>query len=168
MSNTHPQQTDFTIRPAAPDDVPAILSLIRELAEYEKLSHEVVGTEADLTDSLFGNTPCAEALMGEHDGKPISYAIFFTTMSTFLCKPGIWLEDIYVQPEYRGHGYGKAMFLAVAEIAKQRHSGRLEWSALDWNKPAIDFYESMGAVAMDEWTIFRMTEDVLAQLPTND
>jgi len=154
----------FSIRPAIQDDVPLILALIRELAEYEKLTHEVSATEDDLRKWLFGKHPAAEVLIGESDGQPAAFALFFHNFSTFLGKPGIYLEDLYVRPEFRGQGLGKAMLARLARLAKERGCGRLEWWVLDWNEPAIRFYESLGAVPMDEWTVYRVTGAALEEL----
>jgi len=149
------------IRPATISDVPAIANFIRKLAEYEKLSHAVNVTDDLLRQHLFGANPAAEVLMAELDGREIGYALFFQTYSTFVGRPGIWLEDLFVLPQYRGKGAGKALLTAVARIAAQRNCGRLEWSVLDWNSPAIEFYKSVGAFPLDDWTIFRMTGEKL-------
>ena len=152
--------------------MPLILDLIRELAEYEKLSHEVVVTEDGLRRSLFGERPAAEVLIGEFEGRPASFALFFHNFSTFLGKPGIYLEDLYVRPRFRGRGMGKAMLVRLAKLARERGCGRLEWSVLDWNEPSISFYESLGAVAMTDWTVYRVTGEALNSLasmgPKND
>jgi len=152
------------IREASESDVLLILEFIRKIAEYERLSHAVVASEETLRKSLFGDRPAAEVLLAHWDGKPAGYAVFFHNFSTFLGRAGIYLEDIFVEPELRGKGIGKALLARVAKIAKDRECGRLEWSVLDWNKPSIDFYLSLGAKPMDEWTIFRMTEDAIAKL----
>lgn len=148
---------EFSIRNATGEDVPLILSFIYELAEYEKLSHEVSATEEILRNSLFGERPVAEVLIGESDGRPAAFALFFHNFSTFLGRPGIYLEDLYVRPEFRGQGIGKAMFSRLARRAKERGCGRLEWSVLDWNEDAIRFYKKLGAVPMDEWTTLQVT-----------
>ena len=153
-----------TIRPAVIDDTGTLLDLIRGLAEYERLSHLVTATEASLRDALFGTQPGAEALLAFEGEAEIGFAVFFHNFSTFLGKRGLWLEDIFVRPEHRRKGYGEALFLHVARIAHDRGCGRFEWSALDWNEPAIRFYQSMGAVALDDWTIFRVTGDALERL----
>ena len=153
-----------TIRPAVIDDTGTLLDLIRGLAEYERLSHLVTATEASLRDALFGSQPGAEALLAFESESPVGFAVFFHNFSTFLGKRGLWLEDIFVRPEHRRKGYGEALFLHVARIAHDRGCGRFEWSALDWNEPAIRFYQSMGAVALDDWTIFRVTGDALERL----
>ena len=145
------------IKAATEDDVPLILSFIRELAEYERLSYEVVATEDLLRESLFGERRGTEVLIGYHGGAPAGFALFFHNFSTFVGRPGIYLEDLYVKPELRGLGVGRALLIHVARLAKERNCGRLEWSVLDWNEPAIRFYESMGAVSMDESTVYRVT-----------
>jgi GNAT superfamily N-acetyltransferase len=152
------------ITPATPADVPTILAFIRELAEYEKLLDRVTATEDLLHHSLFGPRPYAEVLMARVDGRPAGYALFFHNYSTFLARPGIYLEDVYVQPALRGRGVGKALLREVARAAVERDCGRLEWSVLDWNKPSIDFYLSLGATPMDEWTTYRMDEGAIADL----
>ena len=154
----------FTIRDATVDDCAILLDLIRGLAEYERLTHLMSATESTLKDALFGSRPGAEALLAfEHDD-PVGFAVFFHNFSTFLGRRGLWLEDIFVKPEHRRKGYGRALFLHVARIAHERDCGRYEWSALDWNEPAIRFYKSMGAVALDDWTIFRVTGEALRRL----
>ena len=153
----------ITVRPAAPADVPAILGFIRELAEYEKLSHAVVATEGALRRHLFGEggRPAAECLIGEIGSAPQGFALYFTSFSTFLARPGIYLEDLYVRPAARGRGLGKALFTRLAALAVERGCGRLEWSVLDWNEPAIGFYRRMGAEPMSEWTVFRLSGEAL-------
>ncbi len=161
----------FEVRSATEDDLPLILDLIRELAEYEKLSHEVSATEEGLRESLFTERPAAEILIGESGGTPTAFALFFHNFSTFLGKPGVYLEDLYVRPEFRGLGMGKVMLAHLARLAKERGCGRLEWWVLDWNRPAIEFYESFGAEAMNEWTVYRVSgealNDLAAILPGN-
>ena len=152
------------VRKATEDDVPLILSLIRELAEYEKLSHEVVATEAGLRKSLFGERPYAEVLVAEHEGAPAGFALFFHNFSTFLGRPGIYLEDLYVKPEFRGAGIGKELLIHLARLAKRRDCGRLEWWVLDWNEPSIGFYKKLGAVPMDDWTVYRVSGPALEDL----
>lgn len=152
------------VAPATPHDVPAILSMIRELAEYEKLLDRMKATEESLRRDLFGPRPYAEVLMGRLEGRIVGYALFFHSYSTFLARPGIYLEDVYVQPAARGRGVGKALLSAVARIARERNCGRLEWSVLDWNKPSIDFYLSLGAVPLDDWTMYRLDERAIANL----
>jgi GNAT superfamily N-acetyltransferase len=155
---------DFTIRPAATGDVGEILRLIRALAEYEKLAGEAVGTEARMRESLFGARPAAEALLAERGGRAVGFALFFTTFSTFLCKPGLYLEDLFVEPEHRGAGIGKALLRRLAALAVERRCGRFEWRVLDWNVPSIRFYESLGAKLMPEWELVRMTEPDFTRL----
>jgi GNAT superfamily N-acetyltransferase len=156
--------SEFSIRPAGPDDVPLILSFIREIAAYEKLTHEVVATEEILRESLFGARPAAEVLIGYGGDQPAAYAVFFHNFSTFLGRSGLYLEDLYVKPDWRGRGLGKAMLLRLARLAKQRQCGRFEWTVLDWNEPAIGFYKKLGASLLDEWKICRLTGDALDQL----
>ncbi len=153
-----------TIRFARPDDVPTIFGLIEGLAEYERLSHEVTATEEALRDHLFGERRYCEVLMAEADGRAVGFALFFHNYSTFLTKPGIYLEDLFVLPEERGRGYGKALLSCLARVAVERGCGRLEWSVLDWNEPSIEFYRALGAVPMDEWTVYRVTGDALDAL----
>ncbi len=153
----------FELRFASEKDVPLILQLIRELAEYEGLLHEVVATGEILTEWLFVKKK-AEVLIGEYGGQPVGYALFFHNFSTFLGRAGIYLEDLYVRPEYRGRGYGKAFFRKLAQITVERGCGLLEWWCLDWNQPSIDFYLSLGAEPMEDWTVYRLTGDTLAEL----
>jgi GNAT superfamily N-acetyltransferase len=152
------------IRPAERADVPLILGLIRELAEYERLSDSVTGTEERLERHLFGARPAAEAVVAELDGEPVGFALFFTTFSTFLCRPGLWLEDIYVRPEHRRAGVGRALLEHLAGVAVERDCGRMEWSALDWNEPALDFYAGLGARPVEGWTVHRLEGDALRSL----
>ncbi|GLU32355.1 GNAT family N-acetyltransferase [Trinickia caryophylli] len=152
------------IRAAEPRDVPAMLGLMLELAEYEKLTHLFVATEDSLRDALFGTRPAAEALVAERDGSIVGYALFFHNFSTFLSRRGLYLEDIYVQPAIRGGGLGTALLRRVAEIALERQCGRFEWSVLDWNQPAIDFYTKLGATVMPDWRIVRVTDEALRRL----
>lgn len=156
--------SELTIRAANANDVPQILAFIKALAVYEKLEHMVVADEATLAKTLFGDRPAAEVRIAEWQGKPAGFALFFHNYSTFLGKPGIYLEDLFVLPEFRGKGIGKALLIHLARLAVERECGRLEWSVLDWNTPAIDFYKSLGAVAMDEWTIYRVTGEALPAL----
>ena len=149
------------IRIATEDDVPLILSFIKELAEYENLSHEVFATEDLLREYLFGERRGAEVVIGHHGEDPAGFALFFHNFSTFLGRPGIYLEDLYVTLELRGKGVGRALLTYLAKLAKERNCGRLEWSVLDWNEPAIKLYESIGAIPMDEWTVYRLTGDAL-------
>jgi GNAT superfamily N-acetyltransferase len=152
------------IRSATPADVPAIARLIRALAEYEKLSHQVVLREEDLHRHLFGPRPYAEVVLAEEGGQVVGLALFFHNYSTFLSKPGLYLEDLFVLPEYRGRGHGKALLSYLAKLAVERDCGRFEWSVLDWNAPAIEFYKSFGAEPMHDWTVFRVTGDALRRL----
>ena len=151
------------IRPAQPDDCPLILGLIRELAEYEKLAHEVEATETRLRTTLFADPPAAHCIIAFLDGQPAGFAIYFFNYSTFLARPGLYLEDLFVKPSHRGDGIGKALLLRLAKVANARGCGRMEWSVLDWNEPAIGFYKKLGAVPMSEWTVFRLTGPALAQ-----
>jgi len=161
--NTHENEA-FVIRSATAGDAALLLAFISELAAYEKLSHEVVATEETLRHSLFGPRPVAEALIGECGGRPAAFAIFFHNFSTFLGRPGLYLEDLFVKPAFRGRGFGKAMLARLARLAKERGCGRFEWSVLDWNEPAIRFYKSLGAVPMEEWTIHRVAGRALDEL----
>ena len=156
--------TGFAIAPATIDDVPDILAMIRALAEYERLAHLCVGTESELNRHLFGNPRRAEVLLGRENGKPVCFALFFHNFSTFLAKPGLYLEDLFVTPECRRRGYGRAMLIRLAAIAVERDCGRFEWSVLDWNEPAIRFYESLGATVLPEWRITRVTGHALTAL----
>lgn len=154
------------IRPACPEDVAVLLEMFGELADYEHLTHELRATESRLRDALFGERPVAEALIAEHPetGAAIGYAVFFTTFSTFLAIPGIWLEDLFVRPAHRRAGVGRALLAAVAAELRARDGKRLEWSALDWNEPALGFYRELGAQAMGEWVTHRLVGDDLARL----
>lgn len=153
----------FTIRKATENDIPTILHLITQLAIYEKLEREVVATEETLKRPIFVQN-YAEVIIGEEDGQPVGFALFFHNYSTFLSKPGIYLEDLFVDVEHRGKGYGKKLLAELARIAKERNCGRLEWSVLNWNTPSIEFYKSLGAKPMDEWTVYRMTEQEINDL----
>ena len=155
---------DFKIRQATETDVPVLLWFIRQLAEYERMSDEAVLTEETLRHSLFGPRPAAEALLGYLGDKPVAFSVFFHNFSTFLGRPGMYLEDLFVIPEMRGKGFGRALLARLAKIACDRNCGRFEWAVLDWNKPSIEFYKKLGAVPMDEWTIFRVTGDALKRL----
>ena len=156
---------NFTIRTATVTDIPLILSFIKELAEYEKLSNEVVATEEILAESLFGErSSSAEVVIGYYKNEPVAFALFFHNFSTFLGKPGLYLEDLYVNTEMRGKGIGKVLILYLANLAKNRGCGRFEWWVLDWNKSAIQFYHSIGAKPMDEWTVQRVDGEALDQL----
>jgi len=152
------------IRPATRRDCAIILRFIRALAEYEKLLHEVVATESELAETLFGARPAAEVLIAEWSGQPAGFALFFHNYSTFLARPGIYLEDLFVFPEHRGNGIGKSLLSRLAEIAVERKCGRLDWSVLDWNEPAILFYQSIGARPMSDWTQYRLTGQPLLNL----
>jgi GNAT superfamily N-acetyltransferase len=152
------------IRAAAPEDVHVIGTFIRELAAYEKLAHEVTATDEDIHRALFGARPVVEALLASLDGETVGYALFFPNFSTFLAKPGLYLEDLYVRPAARGAGVGRALLERLASIAVERGWGRFEWAVLDWNEPSIAFYKKMGATAMHDWTIFRLTGDSLTRL----
>ena len=154
---------NFKIRFSKEDDVSLILSFIKELAEYENMSDDVVATEEILRNSLFTKRS-AEVIIGEYEGAPVGFALFFHNFSTFLGKPGIYLEDLYIRPEVRGMGFGKVMLSFLAHLAMERDCGRLEWSCLDWNKPSIEFYKNLGAVPMDEWTVYRVTGETLRSL----
>tara|TARA_Y100001954_G_scaffold181359_1_gene193299 strand:+ start:24 stop:530 length:507 start_codon:yes stop_codon:yes gene_type:complete len=146
----------FTIRDADKKDCRLILSFIKELADYEKLLHEVEATEETLAHSLFSAEPCAKAIIGEFEGQPVGYALFFTNFSTFTGRPGIYLEDLYVSPNMRGKGFGKSLLAYLAKLAQDRNYTRVEWSVLDWNEPSIQFYRSIGAIPMNEWTVQRL------------
>ena len=152
------------IRPATPADVPELLRLIAALAEYEKLSHMAVGTPAQLHASLFGPRPACEAALVEVDGRAVGFALWFTTFSTFLCKPGLYLEDVFVEPAHRGAGHGKALLRHLARLCVERDCGRFEWRVLDWNAPSIRFYESLGAKILPEWQLVRMTHPEFSRL----
>ena len=154
----------FSIRPATPDDVPLVLHFIRALADYERLAHEVVATEADLHATLFGEQPAAEVVLGFYEDEPVGFALFFPTYSTFLARPGIWLEDLFVEPAWRGRGFGRALLAYLGGLAYARGCGRLEWAVLDWNEPAIRFYEALGARPQSDWTTYRVTGDALVRL----
>lgn len=154
----------FFIRKAGEDDVPLILAFIRKLAAYEKLTHEVTATEDQLRKSLFGEEKVAEVVIGTFEGIPVGFALYFYNFSTFLGKPGIYLEDLYVIEEYRGRGFGKTLLTYLASKAVQEGCGRLEWAVLDWNEPSIDFYKSLGARLMKEWIINRVTGQSLTDL----
>ena len=154
----------FIIRPAVESDTTTLLSLIKELADYEKLSHAVVATEDTLRASLFSDKPVAEALIGEVAGRAVAFAIYFHNYSTFLGRKGLYLEDLYVQPECRGCGFGKSLLIRLAQIAVERGCGRFEWAVLNWNTPAIEFYRKLGAVPMNEWTVFRLDGAALTAL----
>jgi GNAT superfamily N-acetyltransferase len=153
-----------TVRGAEVSDVSTLLGFIRSLAEYERLSHEVVADEAAIERALFGADAVAEALIAEHGGRPCGFALYFRSFSTFLGRPGIYLEDLFVEPEMRGRGVGSALLRSLARLTVQRGYGRLEWAVLDWNESAIEFYERLGARAMSEWTVNRVTGEALRKL----
>lgn len=155
---------DFRIEQARPAHLPLILSFIKELAEYERLSTEVVATEELLRDSLFGERAVAEVIIGYEGDRAVGFALFFHNFSTFLGRRGLYLEDLYVKPEARGRGRGRALLVYLARLARERNCGRLEWAVLDWNKPAIEFYRNLGARPMKEWMIFRLTGEALDHL----
>ncbi|MGY1592523.1 GNAT family N-acetyltransferase [Geodermatophilus sp. SYSU D00708] len=152
----------MSVRPIRPDDVPAVVGLVRELAEYEKAAHEVQLTEEQLTAALFGDSPALFGHVADVGGEVVGTALWFLNFSTWRGTHGIYLEDLYVQPAHRGSGLGRELLRTLAELCVQRGYGRLEWSVLDWNTPSIDFYEAAGAVPMDEWTVFRLTDDALS------
>ncbi|WP_426104129.1 GNAT family N-acetyltransferase [Massilia sp. TSP1-1-2] len=151
----------FTIRPAQPADVAHIHAMIVELAVFEKLEHLVIATEAMLHEGLFGARPACEAIMGEENGEIVTFALFFHNFSTFLTRKGLYLEDLYVKQDHRGKGYGRQMLVALAQLAVERNCGRFEWSVLDWNEPAINFYKGMGAELLPDWRICRVAGDAL-------
>jgi GNAT superfamily N-acetyltransferase len=159
---------DFIIRPATAADAPTILAFIRLLAEYEKLAHEVTATPEQLRAQLFGAKPAAEVVLACEAERPVGFALYFTNFSTFLAKPGIYLEDVFVLPEARGKGYGRALLIHLARLAVERGCGRFEWAVLDWNQPALDFYRSLGAEPLSEWTGQRVTGKALTDLAARD
>ncbi len=155
---------NFEMRPAGVDDVPVILELIRDLATYERAPDEVTATEEQLVDVLFGERPAAEVLLAFEGKSPVGFAVYFYNFSTWLGRPGLYLEDLFVKPDRRGKGYGRALLVELAKIARDRGCGRMEWAVLDWNEPAIKFYRALGATPMHEWTVFRLTRDEIASL----
>ena len=155
---------NFEIRPARIEDLPIILELIRDLATYERAPDEVTATEEQLVDVLFGERPAAEVLLVFEGKSPVGFAVYFYNFSTWLGRAGLYLEDLFVKPEKRGKGYGRALLVELAKIARDRECGRMEWAVLDWNEPAIKFYRALGAKPMDEWTVFRLTGDEIATL----
>ena len=159
---------DLVIRPATIVDVSVILQLIRELAEYERALNDVVATEEGLREVLFGARPSAEVLLALAGEEPVGFAVFFHNFSTWLGQPGLYLEDLFVRPAERGKGYGRALLVDLAKLARERGCGRMEWAVLNWNEPAIQFYRKLGAKPMDEWTVFRLTRDGIAQLAQSD
>ncbi len=155
---------NFAIRPATAADVPIILELIRALATYERAPNEVTATEDGLNKVLFGEKPAAEVLLAFENETAVGFAVFFHNFSTWLGRPGLYLEDLFVRPEDRGKGYGRALLIHLAKIARDRGCGRMEWAVLDWNEPAIQFYRKLGAKPMDDWTVFRLKRDGIAKL----
>src|SRR5205814_7857799 len=155
---------NFAIRPATAADVPIILALIRALATYERAPNDVTATEDGLSKVLFGEKPAAEVLLAFENETAVGFAVFFHNFSTWLGRPGLYLEDLFVRPEDRGKGYGRALLIHLAKIARDRGCGRMEWAVLDWNEPAIQFYRKLGAKSMDEWTVFRLKGDGIAKL----
>ena len=160
--------SNFTIQDATVDDVPIILRLIKDLAEYERAPNDAVATEAGLREVLFGERPAAEVLIAREKDVAVGFAVFFHNFSTWLGRPGLYLEDLFVRPEDRGKGYGRALLVRLAQIAKERDCGRMEWAVLDWNEPAINFYRTLGAAPNEEWTIYRLTRDKIAQLAASE
>jgi GNAT superfamily N-acetyltransferase len=156
--------SEIRIIPATEADVPVILEMIRGLADYEKLSHVVSATEEQLRRTLFAARPAAEVLLANRDGEWIGFALFFPNYSTFLAQPGIYLEDLYVKPHARGRGAGLALFTELARIAVARGCGRVEWAVLNWNEPSVGFYKKLGAIALDDWTTYRLTSEPLKRL----
>ena len=155
---------NFLIRPATSGDVPVILELIRALATYERAPNDVTATENGLVEVLFDEKPSAEVLLAFENETAVGFAVFFHNFSTWLGRPGLYLEDLFVRPEHRGKGYGRALLIYLAKVARARGCGRMEWAVLDWNEPAIEFYRKLGAKPMDEWTVFRLTRDGIAKL----
>jgi GNAT superfamily N-acetyltransferase len=162
------KQSNFKIRSACVADVPIILQLIRDLATYERAPNEVSATEEQLVDVLFGKRPAAEVLLAFEKDMPVGFAVFFYNFSTWLGRPGLYLEDLFVKPEKRGKGYGRELLVHLAKIALERGCGRMEWAVLDWNEPAIAFYRALGAKPMDEWSVFRLTRDGIARLAQSE
>ena len=158
--------SEFQILPAVPTDVPAILGMIRRLAEYERLTHLCVATEADIFNALFGQKPIVEVVLAWEGRSSVGFALFFHNFSTFLGRSGLYLEDLFVHPAWRGRGYGRALLIHLARLAVDRGCGRFEWTVLDWNVPAIDFYRALGATTMPDWRITRVTGDALVKLAT--
>jgi GNAT superfamily N-acetyltransferase len=155
---------DLSLKMATEQDVPLILTFIKALAEYERLADAVIATEDGLRETLFGERPYAECVIARVKGQPAGFALFFHNYSTFLGRPGIYLEDLFVKPEHRGQGVGRALLRFLARLAQERNCGRLEWSVLDWNESAIGFYKSLGAIPLEEWTIFRLKDEALSRL----
>jgi GNAT superfamily N-acetyltransferase len=167
MEEQLPVKAEFMLRPAVESDIPELMRLIRELSVYEKLEHLVTGTAPMLHDALFGPRATVEAIMAESDGRAVGFALYFTSFSTFLCKPGLFLEDVFVEPAQRGKGIGKALLKRLAAICVERGYGRFEWHVLDWNEPSIKFYESLGGTVMREWWLVRVTGEELQSLAAN-
>jgi GNAT superfamily N-acetyltransferase len=161
-------QSNFEIRPARVEDVPIILGLIRELATYERAPDEVTATEEQLVDILFGEKRVAEVLLAFEGKSPVGFAVFFHNFSTWLGRPGLYLEDLFVKPDKRGKGYGRALLVDLAKIARERVCGRMEWAVLNWNEPAIKFYRALGAKPLDQWTVYRLTGDGITRLAESD
>ncbi len=159
---------EVTIRRAQPGDGRLILSLVKELASYERLSHEVVATEEVLENALFGPAAVAEAVIACYGGSPVGFAVYFHNLSTFLGRPGIYLEDLYVRPDFRGKGIGRSLLSHLAQLTRERDCGRLEWAVLNWNESAIQFYRNLGAVPLKEWTVFRLTGQELEDLAAGE
>src|SRR6516164_268447 len=162
------RSSDFNICPARVNDVPIILQLIRDLATYERAPDEVVATEEQLIDVFFGERPVAEVLLAFEGESPVGFAVYFYNFSTWLGRPGLYLEDLFVKPEKRGKGYGRALLVDLAKMARDRGCGRMEWAVLNWNEPAIKFYHALGAQPMDEWTVFRLTREEIAKLANSE
>ena len=159
---------NFQIRPARVEDVPVILQLIHDLATYERAPDEVSATEQQLVDVLFGEKPAAEVLLAFEGDSPVGFAVYFYNFSTWLGQPGLYLEDLFVKPDKRGNGYGRALLVELANIARDRDCGRMEWAVLDWNEPAIKFYRALGAKPMHEWTVFRLTGEEIGKLANSE
>ncbi len=155
---------NFSIRSGSDADVPLILRLIRELADYERAPRDAVATEDQLREVLYGANPAAEVLLAFEDEEPIGFAVYFFNFSTWLGRPGLYLEDLFVRPQVRGHGYGRALLQRLAQLAQDRGCGRMEWAVLNWNEPAIQFYNKLGAKPMDDWTVYRLTSEGIANL----
>jgi GNAT superfamily N-acetyltransferase len=160
--------SDFNICPARVEDLPIILQLIRDLATYERAPDEVVATEEQLIEVLFGERPVAEVLLAFEGESPVGFAVYFYSFSTWLARPGLYLEDLFVKPEKRGKGYGRALLVELAKIARDRGCGRMEWAVLNWNESAIKFYRTLGAKPMNEWTVFRLTREEITKLADSD
>src|SRR5881392_1158832 len=158
------KEGNFKIRDATNVDIPIILQLIRDLATYERAPHNVVATEEGLRDVLFGPEPAAKVVIAFENTAPVGFAVYFFNFSTWLGRPGLYLEDLFVKPEVRGRGYGRALLVHLAEIARDHNCGRMEWAVLTWNEPAIEFYKKLGAVSLDDWRVFRLTSDGIAKL----